>query len=82
MLMDGRAKVSGIRRAGTDATLLMILNGFHDVLEFIMPACSGGMHWQLLLDTNRPSMTSGRAYGIGNSCDVTGRSLMLFRLVS
>ena len=82
MLMDGRAKVSGIRRPGTDATLLMILNGFHDALEFVMPPCSGGLHWQLLLDTNRPSMTSGRAYGIGNNCEVTGRSLMLFRLVS
>ena len=82
MLMDGRAKVSGIRRAGTDATLLMILNSFHDVLEFTMPPCSGGAHWQLLLDTNRPAMTSGRAYAIGNACDVTGRSLMMFRLVS
>ncbi len=82
MMMDGRAKVSGIRRAGTDATLLMILNGSHEMQEFIMPPCSGGAHWQLLLDTNRPSMTSGRAYGIGNACDVTGRSLMLFRLAS
>ena len=82
MLMDGRAKVSGIPRPGTDATLLMILNGFHKTLEFVMPPCSGGMHWQLLLDTNRPAMTSGRAYGIANSCAVIGRSLMLFRLAS
>ena len=82
MLMDGRAKVSGIRRPGTDATLLMILNGHHDAQEFVMPPCSGGMHWQLLLDTNRPSMISGRAYAIGNSCEVTGRSLMMFRLAS
>ncbi len=82
MLMDGRAKVSGIRRAGTDATLLMILNGYHDVLEFIMPPCSGGAHWQPLLDTNQPAMTSGRAYAIGSTCKVNARSLMLFRLAS
>ena len=54
MLMDGRAKVSGIRRPGTDATLLMILNAYHDLLEFVMPPCAGGAQWQLLLDTNRP----------------------------
>ena len=82
MLMDGRAKVSGIRRPGTDATLLMILNGYHEALDFTMPPCSGGMHWQLLLDTHRPAMISGRAYGIGTCCEVTDRSLMLFRLVS
>ena len=82
MLMDGRAKVSGIRRPGTDATLLMILNGYHDLLEFVMPLCAGGAQWQLLLDTNRPTMLSGRSYAIGGACAVTGRSLMLFRLTA
>ena len=82
MLMDGRAKVSGIRRPGTDATLLMILNAYHDLLEFVMPPCAGGAQWQLLLDTNRPTMLSGRSYAIGSACAVTGRSLMLFRLTA
>jgi len=82
MMMDGRAKSSGIRRPGTDATLLMVLNAYHDGLEFVMPPCSGGMHWHLILDTNRPSMTSGRAYGIGTGCEIVGRSLMLFKLES
>ncbi len=82
MLMDGRAKTSGIRRPGTDATLLLVLNGHHDGLEFVMPPCSGGMHWHLILDTNRPAMTSGRAYGIGTGCEIVGRSLMMFKLES
>jgi glycogen operon protein len=29
MLMDGRAQVTGVRKRGQDATLLMILNSFH-----------------------------------------------------
>ena len=82
MLMDGRAKSSGIRRPGTDATMLMVLNGHHDGLEFILPPCSGGKHWHLILDTNRPGMTSGRAYAIGTGCEVVGRVLMLFKLES
>ena len=82
MMMDGRAKSSGIRRPGTDATLLMVVNGHHDGLEFVMPPCSGGMHWHLILDTNRPAMTSGRAYGIGTGCEIVGRSLMLLKLES
>ncbi len=82
MLMDGRAKSSGIRRPGTDATLLMVLNGHYEGLEFVLPPCSGGKHWQLILDTNRPAMTSGRAYAIGTGCEVVGRVLMLFKLES
>ena len=82
MLMDGRAKTSGIRRPGTDATLLLVLNGHHDGLEFVMPPCSGGLHWHLILDTNRPAMFSGRAYNIGTGCEIVGRSLMMFKLES
>ena len=82
MMMDGRAKTSGIRRPGTDATLLMVLNGNHDAVEFVMPPCSGGMHWHLILDTNRPGMSSGRAYAIGSGCEMVGHALMLFKLES
>ncbi len=34
MLMDGRAQVTGIKKRGQDATLLMILNSFHDAVQF------------------------------------------------
>ena len=52
MLMDGRAQPTGIRRRGEDATLLMVLNGYHDLVEFTLPETAGGSHWQLLIDTN------------------------------
>ena len=48
----------------------------------MLPPCSGGKHWHLILDTNRPVMTSGRAYAIGTGCEVVGRVLMLFKLES
>jgi isoamylase len=81
LLMDGRAQPTGIVRRGEDATLLMLLNAYHDLVEFALPETAGGSHWQLLIDTNLEddaelgTFVSGEAYG------VTGRSLLLFALV-
>src|SRR5271165_4287296 len=36
MLMDGRAQPTGIRRRGEDATLLLVLNAHHDLMEFTL----------------------------------------------
>ncbi|HEV7913476.1 MAG TPA: glycogen debranching protein GlgX, partial [Albitalea sp.] len=33
MLLDGRAQPTGIRRRGTDATLLLVVNAYHDVVR-------------------------------------------------
>ena len=52
MLMDGRAQPTGIGRRGEDATMLMVLNGWHDVVKFTLPQHPGGARWSLLIDTN------------------------------
>ena len=39
MLLDGRAQPTGIRQRGSEATLLMVINVHHDLVNFIMPAC-------------------------------------------
>src|SRR6266478_1544204 len=52
MLLDGRAQPTGIRKHGEDATLLMVMNGHHDLVRFSLPETVGGSHWQLLIDTN------------------------------
>jgi len=44
MLMDGRAQPTGIRKRGEDATLLMVLNAYHDLVEFSLPETPGGSH--------------------------------------
>ena len=79
MLMDGRAQVTGIRKRGHDATLLLVINGYADLVNFILPECPGGTVWSGLLDTNAPDETL-QQYGFGATYQVTGRSLLLFLL--
>jgi glycogen operon protein len=80
MMMDGRARPSGVRQRGTEATMLMVLNAHHDLVEFTLPECPGGRIWSLEIDTNiadaQPEFKgeSGEKYGM------TGRSLALFAL--
>ena len=80
MLMDGRAQATGIRRRGADATMLLVLNSYHDVVQFTLPDCTDGKHWKLLFDTNTPESVREEAFDIGDTYDVTGRSVLLFRL--
>ena len=82
MLMDGRAQPTGIRRRGEDATLLMVLNSYHDLVEFTLPETVGGWHWQLLIDTNLPEDAEMGTFATGEVYGVTGRSLLLFALES
>jgi glycogen operon protein len=82
MLMDGRAQPTGIRRRGEDATLLMVLNGYHDLVGFTLPETVGGGHWQLLIDTNLPEDAEMGTFATGEAYGVTGRSLLLFALES
>ena len=51
MVMDGRAQPTGIRRRGEDATMLMVLNAHHDLVEFALPETPGGREWSLMVDT-------------------------------
>ena len=37
MLMDGRAQATGIKRPSMDATVLLVLNAYHDVVKFTLP---------------------------------------------
>ena len=81
MLMDGRAQPTGIRKRGEDATLLMVLNAYHDLVEFALPETAGGSHWELLIDTNLPEDAEMGTFATGEAYGVTGRSLLLFALV-
>ena len=86
MLVDGRARVSGIRRRGTDVTMLIVLNAHNDVVQFTLPDCTGGKGWELVLDSNDPKLgadeTPAERFAIGDAYDVTGTSLVLFALRS
>jgi glycogen operon protein len=79
VLFDGRAQETGIRRLGTDATLLLVLNAHHDVVVFKLPEAVGGTQWMRLIDTHN-DQTDPIAFAFGHDYEVTGRSLLLFIL--
>jgi glycogen operon protein len=84
MLLDGRSPVSGVKQRGKEATLLMIVNGHHDLVSFTLPESSGGSSWSLLIDTNIEDMSAQsqrETFQIGDPYQVTARSLLLFQLV-
>ena len=80
MLMDGRAQATGIKRRSMDATALLALNAYHDVVKFTLPEVVGGHTWRCLMDTNVPNRTEAQLFQSGDEYEVTGRSLLLFVL--
>ncbi|WP_263145806.1 glycogen debranching protein GlgX [Pseudomonas sp. RIT-PI-AD] len=80
MLLDGRAQPTGIRRAGADTTLLMILNAHHDVVNFRLPAVPEGSGWNCLVDTNQDLPDGQERFEFDSEYTVTGRSLLLLEL--
>jgi glycogen operon protein len=81
MIMDGRAQPTGVRQRGTEATMLLILNGHFDLVEFTLPTVAGGNVWTRLIDTNVPHDDERPAFEAGDVYGVTARSLLLFSLV-
>ncbi|MEP0507820.1 MAG: glycogen debranching enzyme GlgX, partial [Aurantimonas coralicida] len=80
MLLDGRAQPTGIKKRGDDATLLIITNSYHDVVEFTLPEVPEGKRWVCLIDTNTPDRTDVPSFKFGEVFEVTGRSLLVFVL--
>jgi isoamylase len=81
MLMDGRAQVTGVRQLGHNATMLMVLNVHHDLVQFTLPKTVGGNNWLLLLDTNLDQVEPNKTFKTGGVYGVTARSLLLFALL-
>ena len=82
MLLDGRAQATGIKRRGSDATLLLVFNAYHDVVEFALPDVPEGKRWVGLIDTNDPARRDPQGFDFGYRYEVTGRSLLLFVLAT
>jgi glycogen operon protein len=77
VLLDGRAQPTGIRRRGTDVTLLLVINAHHDVVNFKLIEVTGGSAWMLRIDTNQPELEDPMMFPFGAEYQVTGRSLLL-----
>ena len=65
VLLDGRAQVSGIRRRGSDSTLLLCFNAYHDMVRFKLVKMTGADKWVRLLDTNQPDADESHAFKPG-----------------
>ncbi|MDB5491814.1 MAG: glycogen debranching enzyme GlgX [Micavibrio sp.] len=85
MLLDGRAQPSGIKKRGKEATLLLVFNAHHDVVEFSLPGDSahgrkGAGSWIREVDSNLPDEAEAFEFQAGDVYQVTGRSFLLFAL--
>jgi isoamylase len=78
MLMDGRAQSTGTIKRGQDATMLVVLNSWHEAVLFTLPEAPEGAGWELLVDTNIPDDVKKAQFAVGDVYEVTGRSLLLF----
>ncbi len=75
ILLDGRAQVSGLRRTGADATLLIVVNAHHDGVNFRLPPVPQGQYWSCMLDTNDTQIKGLERFDFNREC-----SLVLFEL--
>ncbi len=80
VLLDGRAQPTGIRKRGSDRTLLMFFNAYHDVVQCKLIEVPGAKRWVRLLDTNQPGIGETDSFELNHTYDVTGRSVVLFKL--
>ncbi len=80
VIIDGRARTSGIQRQAADATILIIFNHRPEQVAFTVPAIPGETQWTGLLDTDIPVRETLPAWTSGQSCTVAGRSLQVLAL--
>ncbi|PWK34904.1 glycogen debranching protein GlgX [Cupriavidus plantarum] len=80
LVLDGRARATGIRRAASDATVLIVFNAHHDVVDFQLPEIPGTDRWTCLIDTNMPVRDTLPTFTSGDVYQVTGRSVLVFSL--
>jgi isoamylase len=80
VLLDGRAQETGIRRVGSDSTLLIVVNSHTDVVPFTLPEAVGGSRWVRLIDSSDPNGEPLALRDFGHAYDVPPRTLLFFLL--
>jgi glycogen operon protein len=75
LLLDGRAPSSAIAVAAGDASVLILINGWHEPVPFTLPVAPAGS-WTLRLDTAEPQ--AGTHASGATQYLVTGRSVVMF----
>ena len=80
VVLDGRARETGITRRGEDATVLILINAHYGNVVFTLPSAAGGRRWTCVIDTNGPDGDEGQPFGFGEEHDLIGRSLQVMEL--
>lgn len=81
ILLDGRAQPTGIRRAGSHSTLLLMINAHHEPINWQLPGVASGRHWTFRMDTAEPGRNEGQQLAFDSHYEVAGRSMVLVELV-
>ncbi len=79
VLIDGRARPTAIRERGDAATMLLVFNAHHDVVEVTLPEAPEGGGWRLTLDTNNDD-AHGENFPFGHVYMATARSFVLLMM--
>lgn len=80
MLLDGRAPSTGRRQPGKDVTVLVLINGHHEAVQFTLLTSVGASGWSLLVDTNLQEQPHGGKFTMGAKYLSTARSLVVLVL--
>lgn len=78
--MDGPQE-TGVKRRGSDATLLLIYNTHFDVVNFVLPSVPDGTRWLGLLDTHQPEAQL-LYFSFGETFAMTGWSMLVLGLAA
>ncbi|MCP1365171.1 glycogen debranching enzyme GlgX, partial [Halomonas sp. BBD48] len=81
VLLDGRARPSGIRRPGADVTLLLLLNAHPEAVAFQLPEVPRGSGWMCRLNTAMSLEETECRRAFGDEHRLLGQSLALLELV-
>jgi isoamylase len=75
-LIDGRSQMTGIRKRGDNATVLLVPNSYEGPVGFKLADMPESKNWRLLVDTNNPNEVS--SFAPRETYEVTGRSFLAF----
>jgi glycogen operon protein len=81
VIFDGRAQSTGLRERGSDATVLLLINGHHEDVEFTMPQAIEGDEWHLLLQTEKSAKVGDKVALPGEKRSMANRSISVYVMV-
>ena len=84
LFLNGRARpdIGSDGTPATDAAFLILMNAFHDTVDFTLPVLPTGAGWTRRLDTGEPALADpGMPHPMGEAYALPGRSLVLFQMV-